>query len=114
MELTPTRDVYNPLLKRREVAFFVDHGVSATPKLHDVRKLLAARYGASEETVFVRKLETLTGTTRAVGEAELYDSVGDERGTVPRYIAARNDHERHKAAKEGGAEKEASKKELSE
>jgi len=100
MEITPTRDVYNPVLRRREVTFFADRGVAATPGLYNVRKQLAARYGAVEELVFVRRLETLTGTTRAVGEAEIYDSVEDAESLVPKYIVARNLADRHKA-KEG-------------
>ena len=106
MDITPTRDLYNPVLKRREVTFFVDHGVAATPKLYDVRKQLAAKYGAGEELVFVRKLETLTGTTRAVGEAEVYDSADAAKSLVPKHIMARNLPERHKAGKEGEAKKE--------
>lgn len=100
MEITPTRDIYNQVLKRREVAFFTEHGIAATPKLYDVRKQLATRYGANEDLVFVRRLRTLAGTNRAVGEAEIYDSVEDARSLVPKYIIARNLPERHKAGKE--------------
>ena len=106
MDITPTRDVYNPVLKRREVTFFVDHGVAATPKLYDMRKQVASRYGAAEELVFIRKLETLTGTTRAVGEAEVYDSVDTAKSLVPKHIAERNQVDRHKAAKEVEKKKE--------
>jgi len=100
MEITPTRDVYNPVLRRREVAFFVDHGIAATPKLYDARKQLAAKYGAREELVFIRRLVTLTGTSRAVGEAEVYDSAEDAKSLVPKHIVARNLPDRHKAKEE--------------
>lgn len=109
MEITPTRDVYNPVLRRREVTFFTDHGVAATPKLYDVRKQLAARYNSNEELVFVRKLVTLTGTTRAVGEAEVYDSVEDAQSLVPKHIVARNLPERHKKVEEAAPKTEEAK-----
>jgi len=110
MEITPTRDIYNPVLRRREVTFFVNHGVAATPRLYDVRKLLASRYGSGEELVYIRKFETLTGTTRAVGEAEVYDSVEDARILVPKHIVARNLPDRRKAGGEGGSEEEEASK----
>jgi ribosomal protein S24E len=106
MDITPTRDVYNPVLRRREVTFFTEHGRAVTPRLYDVRKELAARYGASEELVFVRRLMTLTGTTRAVGEAEVYDSVEDARSLVPKHIVARNLPERRKKSEEGAKKEE--------
>ena len=96
MAITPTRDTYNPLLRRRDVAFFVDQGVAATPKLYDVRKRLAARYGVGEELVYIKKLVTLTGTTRSVGEVEVYDSVEDAKSLVPEHIVARNQPGRRK------------------
>jgi len=112
MDIRTTRDVYNPLLRRREVSFLIEHDGTSTPKLYDVRKGFAAKIGATEDTVFVRSLGTLTGTTRAVGEAEVYDSQEEARTLVPKYVLARNMPERHKtkesASKEGV--KEASKR----
>jgi len=105
MEITPTHDVYNQVLKRREIAFFTEHGIAATPKLYDVRKQLATRYSANEDLVFIRGLKTLTGTNRAVGEAEIYDSLEDALSLVPKYIVTRNMPERHKASKEENTKK---------
>ncbi len=105
MEIRITRDAYNPLLRRKEVSFFVDHASSSTPKLYDVRKAIAVRFGAQEDIVFVRNLETLTGTTRAVGEAEVYDSAEDAKVLVRSYLFDRNVVERHKS-KEGAPKEE--------
>ncbi len=105
MDITPTRDVYNPVLKRREVTFLVEHGTSATPKLYDVRKEVTSRYGSKEELVFIRSLRTLTGTTKAIGEAEVYDSVESVRSLVPNHIFERNQAKRHKSKEEGAAPK---------
>jgi len=87
--------------ERREVEFFADHERSATPRLYEIRRQLATRYGANEELVFVKSLRTLTGTNRTVGEVEVYDLVEDAKSLTPRHIVARNLPERHKTAKEG-------------
>jgi len=116
MEIRITRDAYNSLLRRREVSFSVDHNSSSTPKLYDVRKAIAARFGAQEDIVFVRNLETLTGTTRAVGEAEVYDSAEDAKTLVRSYVINRNVADRHKSKeatpKEGGKSQPKQKKQL--
>jgi small subunit ribosomal protein S24e len=91
-----TRDSYNPLLKRREISFLVEHTLAATPKLYDVRKNLADRFGVHENLVFVRRLKTPTGTMHTIGEAEIYDSAEDAKTVVPEYILLRNMAERHK------------------
>jgi len=102
MDITPTRDIYNPALKRREITFYVEHMTTATPKLYDLRKQVAVKYATDEALVFVRSLRTLTGTSRAVGDAEVYDSVEDVKILIPEHILARNQPERHKAG-EGSA-----------
>ncbi len=112
MEIIPTRDVYNPVLKRREVTFFADHSIAATPKLYDMKKLVAAKYGADEGLVFMRSLKTLTGTTKSVGEAEVYDSLEDVKSLVPKHIVTRNLPERHKTKEDVGKTAKPSKKEL--
>jgi ribosomal protein S24E len=109
MDITPTRDVYNPVLKRREVTFYVKHTAAATPKLYDLRKQVAVKYAADEELVFIRNLRTSTGTSRAVGEAEVYDHVDDVKILVPEHILARNQPERHKAKEESAAPKKEAK-----
>jgi len=70
---------------------------AATPKLYDLRKQVAVKYATDEVLVFVRSLRTLTGTSRAVGDAEVYDSVEDVKILIPEHILARNQPERHKA-----------------
>lgn len=100
MDVIPTRDIYNPVLKRREVTFYVEHMAAATPKLYDLRKQVAAKYSTDEALVFIRSLRTPTGTSKVVGEVEVYDSVEDVRILVPQHIVARNQPERQKP-KEG-------------
>ncbi len=81
----------NPLLKRKEVAFRVEHGPSGrTPTRLEVKKALAAGLKVGEELVFVEKMSTLTGTGTAVGVANAYVSMEQARLVEPEYIVKRN------------------------
>jgi len=81
----------NPLMKRREVKFSVDHSdVGGTPSRVEVSKQLASMLKAKVELVFVKNLETKTGTMVTVGEANVYDSVEQAKFMEPKHIIARN------------------------
>ena len=82
---------YNPLLKRREVAFEVDHTETGeTPPRLEVRKKLASLLKTDLELVFVKRVETNRGTMVAVGEANSYDSIEQAKLVEPEHIIARN------------------------
>lgn len=82
---------YNPLLKRKEVIFEVEHSdTRGTPLRLEVRKELASKLKTSLDLVYVRKVETKTGTMIAVGEANAYDSVEQAKLLEPKHIVARN------------------------
>jgi small subunit ribosomal protein S24e len=81
----------NPLLKRREVQFRVEHGPqSKTPGRLDVRKALAVELKLGEELVFVKDMRTLTGTGTAVGHANVYETAVQAKIVEPKYIVKRN------------------------
>jgi small subunit ribosomal protein S24e len=81
----------NPLLKRREVQFRIDHGPqSKTPARLDVRKALASELKLGEELVFVRDMRTLTGTGIAMGHANVYQTAAQAKLVEPEYIMKRN------------------------
>lgn len=81
----------NPLLKRREVSFQVEHNqTGSTPPRLQVRKAVASALKTDLDLVFVKKLETKTGTHTAVGSANVYDSVEQARLVEPEYIVKRN------------------------
>ena len=105
MDIIPTHDSYNPVLKRREVTFCVEHSAASTPKLYDLRKQVAVKYAVDEDLVFIRSLRTPTGTSRVIGEAEVYDHLEDVKLLVPEHILARNRLERHKTEEESTAQK---------
>lgn len=90
MKLIKTADRYNSALKRRELVFFVDHVSSGTPRLYDVKKLIAQECNTNEEEVYVLKLETLTGTNRTTVIAEIYDQKERGEALVAEHIKKRN------------------------
>ena len=91
MKIKVTSEKHNPLLKRREVVFEVDHKqAGSTPPRLQVRKELASLLKSDLGLVYVKRLETRTGTMVAVGEANAYDSVEDAKLVEPGYVIARN------------------------
>ena len=92
----------NLLLKRKEVGFRVEHGPQGkTPTRLEVKKALAAELKVSEELVFVEKMVTLTGTSTAVGVANVYETMEQAKLIEPEYIMKRNLPEK---PKEGAGE----------
>ena len=81
----------NPLLKRREVTFEVEHGeTEGTPTRFEVRKLLASMLNVNLQLVYVKRVDTKTGTMVALGEANAYDSIEQAKLVEPKHIIARN------------------------
>jgi small subunit ribosomal protein S24e len=81
----------NPLLKRKEVNFRVEHGPKGkTPPRLEVKKALAVELKISEELVFVEKMQTMTGTNIAVGVANAYETAEQAKLVEPEYIIKRN------------------------
>ena len=81
----------NPLLKRKEVNFRVEHGPQGkTPGRLEVKRALATALKVSEELVFVEKMATLTGTSVAVGVANAYETLKQAKLVEPEYIVKRN------------------------
>ena len=90
MEIIKTSDKYNPLLKRKELAFLINHPSKETPKLFEVRKALTTMFGVEEDAVYIRKLNTVTGTNQTRGKAEVYDDPERAKLLVHKYIQSRN------------------------
>ncbi|RLI21757.1 30S ribosomal protein S24e [Candidatus Bathyarchaeota archaeon] len=91
MEVKIISDKYNPLLKRKEITFEVNHTqTGGTPPRFEVRKALAKIVKADLDRVYIRKFETKTGTMIAVGEANVYDTVEQAKLIEPEYIILRN------------------------
>jgi len=75
MKIITTSKEYNPLLKRKEITFEVNHEkAGGTPTRLDVRKELATLLKMDIDLVYIKKMTTKTGTRIAVGTANAYDS----------------------------------------
>ena len=91
MEIKITQERYNPLMKRKEIAFQVEHTQTrSTPTRLEIHKTLAEMLKANPDAVYVKRVETKAGTMLAVGEANAYDSVEQAKLVEPKYIIARN------------------------
>lgn len=80
----------NELLKRSEVIFIVSHEGGPTPSRIEVREKLARTLNVEEDRVYIRKMETTTGTMTTMGEAHVYDSPDQARTFEPKHIIVRN------------------------
>jgi small subunit ribosomal protein S24e len=81
----------NPLLQRKELAFRVEHGPSGkTPGRLEVKRALAEELKVGEELVFVERMRTLTGTSTAVGAANVYAVLEQAKRVEPDYLVKRN------------------------
>ena len=91
MEVKILSQRYNPLLRRKEVAFKVERerNVGTSPRF-DVRKKLAEMLKTELELVYVKRLETKTGTVIDVGEANVYDAIEQAQLIEPKYVVDRN------------------------
>ena len=91
MKLKIVSKEQNPIMKRKEVTFSVEHAqTGGTPTRVEVRKQLATLLKTKLELVYVKQLETKTGTMVAIGEAKAYDSIEQAKLMEPKHIIARN------------------------
>ncbi len=91
MEIKITTEQQNRLLKRKEITFEVDHSQArGTPQRLEVRSKLAELLKTQTDLVYVKRLETKTGTMRAKGEANIYESMEQAKLIEPEYIVNRN------------------------
>jgi len=89
VKIDTTKD--NPLLKRREVGFTIVSGPKEkTPQRLEVKKALAVELKIGDDVVFVKKMNTKTGTSITQGVANVYQSVAQAKLVEPEYIRKRN------------------------
>lgn len=88
MEIELTSTSVNPIIGRREVVFEV-HGAS-TPRRIEVRLVLADILKVDLERVWLRRLETRTGTNLTLGLAHIYDEAAKAMEVEPKHIIRRN------------------------
>ncbi len=91
MKIKITTQKQNQLLKRKEITFEVEHKeTKGTPPRLEVREELASKLKKDAELVYIKKIETRTGTMTAAGEATAYDSVEQAKLIEPEHVIVRN------------------------
>jgi len=90
MELKIVSKKENPVMKRTEVQFTVEHKQGKTPGRLDIKRSVASQLQVSDKLVFIKKMKTLTGTSMTVGEATAYQSEAQAKIIEPEYIVKRN------------------------
>jgi ribosomal protein S24E len=101
MEIKITSTKQNPLLKRKEVTFTIDHGPAGkTPGRIEVRNAVAIEAKTSVDLVFVQRIETRTGTNTAQGFANIYETGKQAKLVEPEYLEKRNNPKPKEEAKE--------------
>lgn len=97
----------NPLMKRKEITFSVDHAQNGgTPSRLEVSRQLASLLKTKPELVFVNNMKTKTGTMVAVGDANVYDSIEQAKIMEPKHLIARNVVPEKKSEKSQATEEE--------
>jgi len=105
LEVKIIRQQYNPLLKRKELDFEVKHEQTrGTPSRLEVRQKLAEQLKTNVELVYVKRIETKTGTMTARGEANAYDTIEQVKLVEPQYVVDRNVPKEKKEAAEKAEE----------
>lgn len=91
MKITILSQKQNPLLKRKEIAFEVDHNKEGkTSSRNELRKNLAKMLDTKPELVFISKIETTTGAMTAKAKANAYESIAQAELIERKHIIARN------------------------
>lgn len=89
MKVEIVQKTENPMFKRTEVKFKVEHAGGPTPKRLDVRGQLAALLGVPEELVVIDKLASAYGKQEASGIARAYGSRERLEALEPKYLLKR-------------------------
>ena len=91
MELKIIDEHKNVLLKRKEITFEVNHSQTrSTPSRVEIRNKLAEMLKTKPELIYVKRVETKTGTMLATGKANAYESIEQAKRVEPKHIVARN------------------------
>jgi ribosomal protein S24E len=87
LDLTSTK--INPLFGRKEILFLVDDPV--TPPRSKVRIEIAVALRTELDHVYIRYMETKSGTHHTVGLAHVYDDPENAIKVEPKHIVKRNE-----------------------
>ncbi len=90
MEIKIVEQHANPLLKRTEYRFEIDHATASTPTRDAVRSELAKALKAPKDRVVIERMRAKFGVAHSVGEAMVYDTAEAAKATARTHILVRN------------------------
>lgn len=102
MSLSILDDRHNPLIRRREIVFEVEHPNSPTPTIASIKERLSALLNSKPEATFVVSLRSMRGLQRSKGVCHVYNNPNDGKIFEPEHIQRCNmpPEERAKALEE--------------
>ena len=94
MEITQKKD--NPLFKRTEINFVIDHAGAATPTKGAVVEEIAQKMKAAKDTIILDNMESVFGNGKTNGYVKVYESKEAAIEFEPEYKLKRNGIEKPK------------------
>lgn len=89
MEVEILEKTENPILRRIEVKFRVDHKGGPTPRRLDVRSQLASKLNVDEELVVIERIKSSHGRQLASGIARAYATREQLEALEPEHLLKR-------------------------
>ncbi len=90
MKMEITEQKQNPLMKRTEVYFTIDHKGEATPGRNAVAEEVAKQLKSKRDCVVVDSIESVFGAGMSKGYAKVYDSKDAAMEFESEYLLKRN------------------------
>ena len=90
MKMEITKKTENPLFKRTEIYFVVDHAGEATPSKGAVVEEIVKQTKAAKDTIVLDKLESVYGNGKSNGYVKVYESKDAALEFEADYLLKRN------------------------
>ena len=90
MKMEITKKTENPLFKRTEIYFVIDHAGEATPSKGAVVEEIVKQTKAAKDTIVLDKIESVYGNGKSKGYVKVYESKEAALECEPDYLLKRN------------------------
>jgi small subunit ribosomal protein S24e len=90
MKMEITKKVQNPLFKRTEIYFVLDHAGEATPSRGAVVEEIVKQTKAAKDTIVIDNIESIYGNGKSNGYVKVYESKDAALEFESDYLLKRN------------------------
>ena len=90
MKMEITKKTENPLFKRTEIYFVIDHAGEATPSRGAVVEEIVKQTKAAKDTIVIDNIESIYGNGKSNGYVKVYESKEAALEVESDYILKRN------------------------